>query len=423
VATWVGGTLIVAMLIISVALHEAGHLLTAKHYGMKATQYFIGFGPRIFSFRRGETEYGLKAIPAGGYVKIVGMSPLETEEGTHTDADLRAQAAAVASLPTKTQPDERRLFYTYPAKQRFVVLVAGSTMHFILAVFLTFAGLAIGGNLIDDPGASTKVAVVVACTNPDPKTGDCAAGAEASAAVKAGLKAGDVVTAVDGTAITSWEQLTGVIASSPGKTLQLAVDRDGATLNLSATPTVRTVSDGQSGTKQAGFLGFSPQYKPFPSYNVFQAAYHTPPALWSYVTGTVSALGRFPKAIPKLVNGEPRGTDGPAGVVDITRIGGSIASAPESVATKAGSLLLIGAGVNFFVGVFNLLPLLPLDGGHISILGYENLRAWFARRRGRADPGRVDLLKVMPVAYVVVVAFAGLSILLVYAGIVNPIQG
>ena len=156
---------------------------------------------------------------------------------------------------------------------------------------------------------------------------------------------------------------------------------------------------------------------------MFQAAYHTPPALWSYVTGTVSALGRFPKAIPKLVNGEPRGTDGPAGVVDITRIGGSIASAPESVATKAGSLLLIGAGVNFFVGVFNLLPLLPLDGGHISILGYENLRAWFARRRGRADPGRVDLLKVMPVAYVVVVAFAGLSILLVYAGIVNPIQG
>ena len=409
-----------AMLIISVALHEAGHLLTAKHYGMKATQYFIGFGPRIFSFRRGETEYGLKAIPAGGYVKIVGMSPLETEEGTHTDADLRAQAAAVANLPTKTQPDERRLFYTYPAKQRFVVLVAGSTMHFILAVFLTFAGLAIGGNLIDDPGASTKVAVICAKAT---ATDTCPSRGEATPAITAGLKAGDTITAVNGVAINDWDTLRSTISGSPGKTLMLSVLRDGAPITLTAVPEPKATTNPDGTTTTTGYLGFAPQYKPFPSYNVFQAAYHTPPALWSYVTGTVSALGRFPKEIPKLVNGEPRGTGGPAGVVDITRIGGSIARAPESVATKAGSLLLIGAGVNFFVGVFNLLPLLPLDGGHISILGYENLRAWFARRRGRADPGRVDLLKVMPVAYVVVVAFAGLSILLVYAGIVNPIQG
>jgi membrane-associated protease RseP (regulator of RpoE activity) len=422
VATWVGGTLIVVMLIVSVALHEAGHLLTAKHYGMKATQYFIGFGPRIFSFRRGETEYGLKAIPAGGYVKIVGMSPLEAGDG-QTDVDVRTQAAAVANLPTKTMPDERRLFYTYPARQRFVVLVAGSTMHFILAVILTFAGLAIGGDLLHDPGTSKKIAAIIPCANPTANV-TCPAGAPPSAAVAAGLQVGDEIIGIDGTPIDSWQQASSLLQRSPGRTLSMIVLRDGRELVLSVTPTVRTLA-AESGTApaQVGFLGISPSLKPFPSYNVFEAAWHTPPALWSYVTGTVSALGKIPGEIPNLVNGQPRGPDGPAGVVDLTRIGGSIANAPETLGTKAGSLLLIGAGVNFFVGVFNLLPLLPLDGGHISILWYENARAWLAKRRRRPDPGRVDLLKVMPVAYVVVVAFAGLSVLLVYAGIVNPIQG
>src|ERR1700761_4423752 len=159
-ATVVGILLIVFMLIASVALHEAGHLVTAKHYGMKATQYFIGFGPRIFSFTRGETEYSLKAIPAGGYVKIIGMSPLEAIDGEPAP-DPRQAAAEAAALPTKTEPDDRRLFYTYPARQRFVVLVAGSTMHFVLAVLLTFAGLAIGGDLTRDPGISTKISEVL----------------------------------------------------------------------------------------------------------------------------------------------------------------------------------------------------------------------------------------------------------------------
>ena len=403
-----GGTLIVVMLIVSVALHEAGHLLTAKHYGMKATQYFIGFGPRIFSFRRGETEYGLKAIPAGGYVKIVGMSPLEAAEG-ETDEDVRARAAAVANLPTKTEPDERRLFYTYPARQRFVVLVAGSTMHLVLAVIFTFAGLAIGGDLLHDPGSSTKIAALVPCATPDTNFG-CPTGSPPSAAVAAGLRIGDQIVSIDGSDIQTWQQASTLLQNSPGKTLSLTVRRDGALVTVPVTPTVRTAAaTAGAAPKPIGFLGVSPAPNAFPSYNVLQAAWHTPPALWSYVTGTVTALGKIPGEIPNLVNGKPRGPDGPAGVVDLTRIGGSIASAPETLGTKAGSLLLIGAGVNFFVGVFNLLPLLPLDGGHISILGFENLRAWWAKRRNRPDPGRVDLLKIMPVAYVVVVAIAGLS--------------
>lgn len=421
-ATVVGVLLIVFMLVASVALHEAGHLATAKHYGMKATQYFIGFGPRIFSFRRGETEYGLKLIPAGGYVKIVGMSPLEADEGG-ANPDVRRAAANVAALPTSTTPDERRLFYTYPARQRFVVLVAGSTMHFILAVLLTFAGLAVAGDLTHDPGLSTKVALVTDCVNVAPD-GTCPAGATPSPAQRAGLVAGDKIVAVDGATVKSWDSFAAVVKASAGRTLHLTVDHPGRperTLNITPAPKSSTSATGATTTY--GFVGLEPSYKPYPSYTPVQAAAHTPGVLWSYVTGTVSKLGTYPHSIAQLATGGKRDGSGLVGVVDVSRIGGSIASAPQSVALKAGELLLIGASVNFFVGIFNLLPLLPLDGGHVAILAFENLRAWFARRIGRPDPGRVNLLRVLPVAYVVIAAFVGLSVLLVYAGFANPIQG
>jgi membrane-associated protease RseP (regulator of RpoE activity) len=295
-------------------------------------------------------------------------------------------------------------------------------MHFVLAVVLTFAALAVGGDLIHDPGATTKVAQIVACTNPA-EDGSCPRGATPAPAAAAGLRVGDDIVGVNGVAVTSWPGLVQTIQDSPGEALRLTVRRNGVNIDLPVTPAVTTAIADDGTRHKVGFLGVSPEPKGYPQYTVVAAAAHTPQVLWAYVTGTVSALGKFPGQIPNLVNGKPRSPDGPAGVVDITRIGGSIASAPETLGSKAGALLLIGASVNFFVGVFNLLPLLPLDGGHIAILGYENLRAWFARRRGRTDPGRVNLLKVLPVAYVVVAAFVGLSLLLVYAGIFNPIQG
>jgi membrane-associated protease RseP (regulator of RpoE activity) len=420
-ATLVGILLIVFMLIASVAIHEAGHLVTAKHYGMKATQYFIGFGPKIFSFRRGETEYGLKAIPAGGYVKIIGMSPLEALEG-ESAPDPRLAAAEVAALPTKTEPDERRLFYTYPARQRFVVLVAGSSMHFVLAVLLTFAGLAIGGDLTRDPGVSTKVAEVLNCVNAN-ENNVCPPGAAPSPAKLAGLQDGDKIVGVNGVAVNSWDAVTAVLKGSTGKAVRLTVDRDGAARTLTVTPVAKVQTDANGVTATTGFVGLASSYNPYPTYNPLQAAAHTPSVLWSYVTGTVSKLHTYPHSVVQLATGQKRDGTGLVGVVDVSRIGGSIASAPESLATKAGELLFIGASVNFFVGVFNLLPLLPLDGGHIAILGFENVRAWFARRLRRPDPGRVNLLKVLPVAYVVVAVFVGLSALLVYAGFTNPIQG
>lgn len=421
-ATALGVVIIVATLIVSIALHEAGHLATAKHYGMRATQYFIGFGPRIFSFRRGETEYGVKALLAGGYVKIVGMSPLEAVDG-QTPEDMRAASAAVAALPTHTQADERRLFYTYPARQRSVVLVAGSAVHFLLAGVLTFVALAVGGNILGDPGVSTKISAVSACASTR-LDGSCPPGAPLSPAARAGLRPGDVIVAVNGTRITDWSHFVATVKPSANRPLVISFRRDGVEHLVRVTPVrVTRPSPTGHGTETVGVVGLTPADNSYPGYNLLQAIAHTPAVLGKYVTGTISGLARIPASIPRLIEGKPRTSNGLAGPVDIGRIGGAIAASHQSLGAKAGELLLTAASINFFVGVFNLLPLLPLDGGHIAIIGFESLRAWIARRRQRPDPGRVDLIKILPIAYAVVAAFVGLSLLLLYAGIVNPIQG
>lgn len=416
-----GIVLIVVILIASIALHEAGHLLTAKHYGMRVTQYFVGFGPKIFSFRRGETEYGLKAVLAGGYCKIVGMSPLEAADGNRP-GDVRAVSAAVAALPTHTQPDERRLFYTYPARQRTVVLAAGSITHFVLAIVLTVVALAVAGDLTGNGSPTLAVDTVTACAQPA-DNGSCPAGAPQSPALAAGFRAGDRVVAVDGVRLNRWQDFVDRVQPAAGTPLRVTVARGGTEQTLTVTPASVVRKDANGRLQPAvGVIGIAPQLRSV-HYSLFGAVAHTPAVIGQYVVGTVKGLGRIPAAVPHLIEGKPRTVNDPAGVVDIARIGGDIGRSDQSLGTKAGALLVTGASINFFVGVFNLLPLLPLDGGHIAIVGFENVRAWFARRLGRRDPGRVDLLKVLPVAYVVIAAFVGLSLLLVYAGLFNPIQG
>lgn len=420
-ANLLGIALISLMLIVSIALHEAGHLLTAKHYGMKVTQYFVGFGPKIFSVRRGETEYGLKAIPAGGFCKIAGMTPLEGENG-EPPRDLRAAGLAARQMPTRTRPDDRRLFLSYPAGQRVVVLVAGSAMHFLLAVLLTFAALAVGGDLTHDPGPSLTIQALAPCAEIAPD-GSCPPGAPASPAARAGLRPGDVISAVGGAPVASWNDFTAVVKRSAGTALPVEVRRAGRPVTVTVVPQAvsRPVPSGGSAT--VGFVGISPGFRPYPTYGPLRAAAATPGVLGQYVTGTFGNLDRYPRSVARLVEGKRRTGADLAGVVDIARIGGDITAAPQPPRVKAGDLLLMGASVNFFVGVFNLLPLLPLDGGHVAIIGFENLRAWLARRRGRPDPGRVNPLRVLPIAYAVVAVFVGLSLLLIYAGLFNPIQG
>jgi membrane-associated protease RseP (regulator of RpoE activity) len=411
---WIGVILFAVGILVSVCLHEAGHLVTAKRFGMKATQYFAGFGPTLWSFRRGETEYGLKAIPAGGFVKIVGMTPLE--EVAPEDSD--------------------RAFWRQPTWQRTIVLVAGSVTHFALAVVIfLIAALTTG---LPNPAAAefdaTKappvLGEVTSCVIPgydlkaDGAFRDCRPGDPVGPAKAAGLRPGDKVVSIGGKTVDTYGALVTAVRQSPPGPVAISYLRDGQphTTTADLVSTQRPAAGKPKGELQTvSAIGVAVQSPdPIVDYSLAAAPGG---AVWftgESVKQTFQALGRFPQRIPKLIDaigGQQRDPNTPISVVGASRIGGQAVELGAPIIF----LTLLG-GLNVFIGVFNLFPLLPLDGGHVAIIWYERARSWLAARRGRPDPGRVDYNKLMPVTYVVILAFGGLTLLTLAADIVNPIR-
>ena len=413
---WFGIFLFALGILVSVCLHEAGHLVTAKQFGMKATQYFAGFGPTLWSFRKGETEYGVKAIPAGGFVKILGMTPLEDKLAPE---------------------DEHRAFWRKPVWQRTIVLVAGSTTHFLLAAVIFFAmGFTTG---LPNPAAlrfeafdaPPVVGVVSDCVVPGydltPDGRDlraCAADDPVGPAKAAGLRPGDRLISVGGTPTETYGDVVETVRASPAGPTEVVFERDGqrrtVTADLVATqrpPAGESVGE----LEDVSAIGVSVA-TPSPTLQYSPLA-AIPASIW-YVGKTVDqtfeAIARFPSKIPKLfdaIGGEERDPETPISVVGASRIGGEAAELGLPIIFLA----LLG-GLNVFIGVFNLFPLLPLDGGHVAIIWFEKVRSWWAARRGVPDPGRVDYNKMLPVTYVVLLLFGGLTLLTLTADIVNPIR-
>jgi membrane-associated protease RseP (regulator of RpoE activity) len=401
------------IIMVSVCLHEAGHMITAKSFGMKVTRYFAGFGPTIFSFKRGETEYGLKAIPLGGFVKIVGMTPQEDDVAPE---------------------DEPRAMWRQPVWKRTIVMSAGSITHFILGFVLlwitaSFVGLPNPNLTLDKLPASVSVqscvpksATAVECT---PNT----AGALPSPAQAAGLRDGDVVTSFNGTPTPHYQDLQKAIrAAAPGATVPVAFTRDGVAqtpVQVALANVPRSPLDNPDGPTQptAAFgigLTVPPNIPPNVTYGPVDGIGQAVSYTGTTAKGIGSAITNLPSKVPGLVralSGEPRDPNGPISVVGASELGGQAASLG-----LWNVVLLLAATLNFFVGVFNLLPLLPLDGGHIAIAWYEKVRSWFARKRNKPDPGRVDYLKLMPVTYAVFIVFAGFSALTILADIINPVN-
>jgi membrane-associated protease RseP (regulator of RpoE activity) len=393
----VGWLIFLVALMFSVMLHETGHFVTAKRFGMKCTQYFIGFGPTVWSTRRGETEYGIKALPLGGFVKITGMTSIDEVD----------------------PEDEPRSFRRAPGWQRLIVLAAGSFMHFLLAAVIIF-GLALGIGIEND-NASLHVATVATCVPPSESAldnGTCTTSDPQSPAVRAGLKVGDTITAFNGVKVTNWTQLQNdILAAKPGVAAALTVDRAGRSLVL-RTKLAEVPGHGT-------YLGFAPTGTTvFQSQSPVGALRYVGTGFSQVLSGSVSALAELPAAVPDLF-AKDRSTTA-AG--NVTSVVGAARDTGDAVAADVGwqykvtFVLLLIASLNIFVGVFNLFPLLPMDGGHIAVVLWERVRAWFARLLGRPDPGLVDYRKLIPLSFSIFVVLVAFGAMLILADIVNPVN-
>ena len=391
----IGVLIFVVAILVSIMLHEFGHLATAKAFRMKATQFFVGFGNTLWSFRRGETEYGVKSLPLGGFVKILGMTSMD-------DVD---------------PADEPRSFRSKPGWQRVIVLSAGSFMHFTIAFVLLWV-LAVG---IGTPEAKSRVVTVAACV-PASATASCSPADPRSPAALAGIRTGDAIVAVAGQPVHSYDALIRAIRKQPGGTpVTLTLLRAGKRIEVQAS-LARPRWDVLH-KKHVSFLGVSqtPVYNRSGPIASFSAAGN---GFANIVTESFAGLSRIPCAIPVLFS-KNRSTSACgqiSSVVGAANVTGQVVSQGYSWQETAGAILDIVISVNIFIGIFNLLPLLPLDGGHIAIILYERARASVARWRRRPDPGLVDVSKLIPVSVGVFALLVCLSLLLIAADIINPLH-
>src|ERR1700759_1693448 len=376
-------------------LHETGHFVTAKRFGMKCTRYFIGFGPTVWSTVRGETEYGVKALPLGGFVKIVGMTSMDEVD----------------------PEDEARSFRRAPGWQRLIVLAAGSFMHFVIAAVLIF-GLALGIGIENDN--TTQLGTVASCVPTSEQALEngaaCPSGEAKSPAVLAGLKVGDEVTSFDGTPVSTWTQLQNAILKvKPGTPVSLTVDRDGHTLTLHTT--LAEVPG------HGSYFGIEATTV-FQRQNPIRAIEYVGTGFWQELTGSADAIKALPGALPSLF--EPDRSQTAAG--NVSSVVGAARETGEAVAANVGweykvsFVLLLVASLNIAVGIFNLFPLLPLDGGHIAVVLWERIKARYFRLRGRRDPGLVDYRKFIPVSFSIFAVVCAFGVLLIVADLVNPVN-
>ena len=390
----VGILLFIAALLFSVMVHEFGHYFFAKRYGMKVTEFFLGFGKRIWSTQRGETEFGVKAIPAGGYCRIEGMTVHD-----HMPAGEEGRAFVIAST-------RRKLF----------VLGAGSFNHFVLGFVMIFIMLAgVGAQSM-----SAKIKEIVPCVS---STLSCSQSDPVSPSKIAGLKAGDTIIAINGkkTTTNNFQPDLKQIANKSGQEFTFTVKRGSEIIDLKVIPVNRTIQ-GYTYT----FVGFVAE----------KATYRMPilPAIkgsgaitWYMVKESFNSLIKLPNMVPKLVRetfgNETRDPSGPVGVVGVAKASSDIVTSNSlPITSQLALFLLMIASLNIFVGIFNLLPLLPLDGGHMAIATLDAIRYQIARIRGREKPEPIDINRFAPITMVVLTLLIALSVLLLIADIVNPVS-
>jgi membrane-associated protease RseP (regulator of RpoE activity) len=424
-----GIVLFAVCLLFSIAWHELGHLSTAKLFGIRVPQYMVGFGPTIWSRKKGETEYGVKAIPLGGYIRMIGMFPpgpdgrIEARSTSPWRGMIEdARSAAFEELKPGAAT---RLFYTRKPWKRVIVMFAGPFMNLILAVGL-FLTVLMGFGIQQE---TTTVGSVSPCVIAQSENRDtCKKSDPPSPAAAAGMKAGDKIVAFDGRRTDDWNTLSDLIRDSAGKDVTIVVDRKGQELTLHAKIATNMLVKKDAGGAyvqgeyvKAGFLGFSAA-----TGVVKQDFGESVTWMTDRVGDAVDSLVALPAKIPALwdaaFNGAPRAPDAPMGVVGAARAGGEIYTLDIPASQQLAMAVFLVAGFNLSLFLFNMLPLLPLDGGHIAGALWESLRRTVARVLRRPDPGPFDVAKLMPVAYVVAGIFICFTVLVLIADVVNPVR-
>ena len=430
------GVLVIALgLLVSIALHEWGHYYPAKKFGVYISQFMIGFGPTLISRTKGDTEYGIKAIPLGGYVAMAGMYA-PSEPGGKPEASTTGffdQVVGDSAAPqTATELDiDTRSFYRLPLHRRIIIMLGGPVMNLLIAIVL-YAVVLMGFGV---PSLSLTVGSVSECVVPATELrSECLPEDPAAPGAAAGILPGDRILSVAGEPVDEWFRVTEIIRTSPGRPVAVVVDRGGEDVQLSVTPLLseRYAFDetgeilvdeaGNPVVEYVGFVGIGSSFV-----NQRQSVTTVLPAVWDNVVGVVRIIVTLPERLVDVAQAafgtQERDPNGPLSVVGVGRIAGEIASVDSlAVRDRVSSLIGILASLNVALFVFNLIPLLPLDGGHVAVGLYEGAKRRIYRALGKSDPGPVNASKLIPVTLVVVGILGSMSLLLMYADIVNPIR-
>jgi membrane-associated protease RseP (regulator of RpoE activity) len=441
IAFVIGVVLMVVGLAVSIALHELGHLVPAKKFGVRVGQYMIGFGPTLWSRRIGETQYGFKAIPLGGYISMAGMYPPSPAERAAAATGHRSGRAGGGFFATMVQDaraandetmigEDERVFYKLPVWKRVVIMLGGPVMNLLFAIVL-FAILLSG---IGVQTATTTVDSVSECIIPtDADRTECTAADPVAPAAAAGIQSGDVIVAVDGQSISSFAEATAAIRQSPDEPIAIVLERDGAQRTVTLTPvaiqqpvtdeTGRPVvgADGEVQTQEVGFAGIRQEVE-----YVREPIWAGPAAAVENVGAVAGIIWQLPVKVYEtavtLVTGGERDPNGPLSIVGAGILSGEVAAAEAPILNRVAGYLGLLASLNIALFVFNLIPLLPLDGGHIVVALWEGIKRAWAKVFHRPPPKPVDATKLVPVTFVVVIALIAMGAVLILADIFNPVS-
>lgn len=422
----------------SIALHEIGHLVPAKRFGVKVTQYMVGFGPTLWSRRRGETEYGVKWLPLGGYIRMIGMfppvrgaDPSRLRPSSTGPFQSLADDARRASAEEIRPGDEDRVFYRLPVRKRLVIMLGGPVMNLVLG--FVFLGLVV--SVVGMPMLTARVSSVSECVLPvASERSSCSPSDPVAPAAEAGILPRDRIVSFAGVDVAGWDQVRELIRQSPDEAVPVVVERDGERVELTANliaddrevigPDGELVVDeaGDPVTERVGFFGVAPSQELVP-----QPVTEIPAFVGDAVVRTAAIIVNLPQRMVGVANaafGEAeRDVNGPIGIVGVGRLSGEVASSDllETTRERLALMLSLLGSLNIALFVFNLIPLMPLDGGHVAGALWEGARRQVARLRSRPDPGPVDIARLLPLTYAVAVLLIAMSGLLLYADIVRPI--